>query len=96
MTVADQINFLDKKIKQNEAQYDLDRKATIKSAQFSKDLVDKYESLNSEDLGYKPSVAEQAKFEYYPLGKIFNERLSKEDQKQGILKSLINIGNEKK
>ena len=52
--------------------------------------------MNSEDLGYKPSVAEQAKFEYYPLGKIFNERLSKEDQKQGILKSLINIGNEKK
>ena len=43
MTVADQINFLDKKIKQKEAQYDLERKATIKSAQFSKDLVDKYE-----------------------------------------------------
>ena len=30
------------------------------------------------------------------MSKIFNERLSEEDQKQGILKSLINIGNEKK
>ena len=26
--------------------------------------------LTGEDLGYKPSVIEQAKFEYSPLGKI--------------------------
>ena len=30
------------------------------------------------------------------MGKIFNERLSEEDQKQRILKSFINIGDEKK
>ena len=55
-----------------------------------------YEFLAGEDLGYKPSVFKQAKFDYSPLGKIFNERLSEEDQKQGILKSFINIDDEKK
>ena len=32
MTITDQIKILDKKIRQNEAQYDLDRKAAITSA----------------------------------------------------------------
>ena len=32
-------------------------------------------NLTGEDLGYKPSVVEQAKFEYSPLGKIFNKRI---------------------
>ena len=44
MTVTDQIKILDKKIKQNEAQYDLNKKAVIISASSSSnDLVDKYE-----------------------------------------------------
>ena len=90
MTVTDQIKILDKKIKQNEAQYDLDRKAAKISALSSKNL-DKYEYLTGEDLGLKPSTVEQAKFEYSPLGKIFNKGLKEEDKKEGLLKRLKNI-----
>ena len=61
MTVADQIKTLDRKIKQNEAQYDLDRKAAKISA-FSSNNLDKYEYLIGEDLGLKPSTVKQAKF----------------------------------
>ena len=32
--------------------------------------LDKYEYLTGEDLCLKPSTIEQAKFEYYPLGKL--------------------------
>ena len=90
MTITDQIKFLDKKIMQNEAQYDLDRKAAKISALFSNNL-DKYEYLTGEDLGLKPSTVEQAKFEYSPLGKIFNKGLDKDDQKEGLFKRLKNI-----
>ena len=69
MTVIDWIKILDKKIKQNEAQYNLDRKAAEISASFSStDLVDKYEYLTGKDLGLKPHF-EQEKFEYSPLVK---------------------------
>ena len=51
------LRFQTKKIKQNEAQYDLDRKAAKISALSSKNL-DKYEYLTSEDLNYKPSTAQ--------------------------------------
>ena len=74
MTVTDQLKILDRKIMQNEAQYDLDRRAAKISALSSNNL-DKYEYLTGEDLGYKPSVIEKAKFEYSPLGKIFNRGL---------------------
>ena len=84
MTITDQIKILDKKIMQNEAQYDLDRKAAKISALFSNNL-DKYEYLTGKDFGLKPSTIEQAKFEYYPLGKIFNKRLDKGDQKKDCL-----------
>ena len=85
MTVTDQIKILNRKIKQNEAQYDLDRKAAKISA-LSFNNLDKYEYLAGEDL--KPSTVEQTKFEYSPLGKIFNKRLSEDDKKEGILKRL--------
>ena len=39
----------------------------------------------------KPSTVEQAKFEYSPLGKIFNKGLGKDDQKEGLFKRLKNI-----
>ena len=90
MTVTNQIKILNRKIKQNEAQYDLDRKAAKISALSSNNL-DKYEYLTGEDLGLKPSTVEQAKFEYSPLGKIFNKGLKEEDKKEGILKRLENI-----
>ena len=80
-TVTDQINILNRTIKQNEAQYVLDREAAKISALFSNNL-DKYEYLTGEDLGLKPSTSEQAKFEYSPLGKIFNKGLSEEDKKR--------------
>ena len=60
--------------KANQAQYDLDRDAAKISPLSSKE-VDKYEYLTGEDLGYKPGVAEQAKFEYCPFGKVFHKGL---------------------
>ena len=80
---------------QNEAQYDLDRKAAKISALSSNNL-DKYEYLTGEDLGLKPSTVEQAKFEYSPLGKVFTKGLEKEeDKKEGVLKRLKNIEDKK-
>ena len=52
--------------------------------------MDKYELLTDEDLGLKPSTVEQAKFEYFPLGKVFNKGLSEEDKKEGLFKKLKN------
>ena len=95
MTVTGQIKILNRKIKQNESQYDLDRKAAEISALSSKNL-DKYELLTDEDLDFKPSTVAQAKFEYSPLGKIFNKGLSQDDKKEGILKRLKNIEDKNK
>ena len=81
MTITDQIKILDRKITQNEAQYDLDRKAAKISALSSNNL-DKCKYLTGEDLGLKPSAVEQAKCEYSPLGKIFNEGFEKEEEKE--------------
>ena len=53
--------------------------------------MDKYEYLTGEDLSLKPSTVEQDKFEYSPLGKIFNKRLDKDDQKEELFKRLKNI-----
>ena len=90
MTVTDQIKILDRKIKQNESQYDLDRE-TVKMSVLSSNNLDKYELLTGEDLGLKPSTIEQAKFEYSPLDKVFNKGLSEDDKKEGVLKGLKNI-----
>ena len=90
MTVTDQIKILDRKIKQNDAQYDLGREAAIISVRSSKNL-DKVELLTGEDLGLKPSTVDQTKFEYSPLGKIVSKGLSEEDKKEGILERLENI-----
>ena len=75
---------------QNEAQYDLDRKAAKISALSSNNL-DKYEYLTGEDLGLKPSTVEQAKFEFSPLGKNFNKGLNEDDQKEGLFRRLQNM-----
>ena len=92
MTLTDQIKNLNRKIMKNEVQYDLDRKAATISA-LSSDNLDKYEYLIGEDLGLKPSTVEEAKFDYSPLGKIFNKGLDKNDQKEGLFKRLENIEN---
>ena len=90
MTVTDQIKILDRKIKQNEAQYDLGRKTAKISALLSGNL-DRYEYLTGEDLFYKPNTVEQAKFDYSPLSKFFNKKLKEEDKKEGLCKRLKNI-----
>ena len=94
MTVTDQIKILNRKIKQNEVKYDLDRKAAEISALSSKHL-DRYEYLTGEDLGLKASTVEKEKFEYSSLGKIFNKRLSEDDKKEGLLKRLKSIESKK-
>ena len=80
MTVTDQIKILNRKIKQNEAQYDLDREAAKISTLSSKNL-NKYEYLTGEDLGLKPSTVEKAKFEYSPLGMSLNKAFNKNEVK---------------
>ena len=75
MTVTDQIKMLGRKIMQNEAQCHLDRKAAKLSELYSKNQC-QYEYLTGEDLGLKPSAAEQAKFEYSRLGKVFTKGLT--------------------
>ena len=72
MTIIDKIKILNKKILQNEAQYDLDKIAAKISALSSNNLG-KYENLTGEDLGLKSSTVKQAKFKYSALGKIFNK-----------------------
>ena len=92
MTVTDHIKILNRKIKRNESQYDLDRKEVEISALSSKNL-DKYELLTGEDLDLKPSTVAQAKFEYSPLGKIFNKGLNEDDKKEGPFKRIKNNEN---
>ena len=89
MTVTDQLKIIDNKNKANHVQHDLDRLAAKTSAYSSGDLR-KYGYLTGEDLGYKPSVFEEAKFDYSPLGNIFNKGLDKDDQKR-LFKRLENI-----
>ena len=90
MTVTDQLRLIENKIKANQAQNDLVRLAAKISA-YSSDDLRKYEYLTGEDLGYKLSVFEQAKFDYSPLGKIFTKGLDKDDQEEELLKRLKNI-----
>ena len=94
MTITVQIKISDK-FQQNEAQYDLDREAAIISAQSSKNF-DKVEYSTGEDLGLKPNTIEQARFEYSPLGKIFNKSLDKKIKKERLFKRLKNIENAQK
>ena len=85
MTITDQIKILNRKIMQNEALYDLERK-DAKISPLSSNNLDKYKYLTGKDLGLKPSTVEQAKLEYSPLGKIFNRELSEDDKKKDCLR----------
>ena len=92
MTRKEQNKILGDKIKANKRQYDLDRTNAEISAYSSGDLP-KYEYLTKTDLGYKPNLIEQTKFEYLPLGRILNQGLGKSDKNKGILGRLKNIEN---
>ena len=89
MTVKDQLKIIDNKIRQNKADYDLYRK-NAKISALSSGKLDKYECLTGEDLGYRPNPVQNAKFEYSPLGQVFNKGLDS-SEKQGLLKRLTNI-----
>ena len=77
MTLTDELKILDDKIKANQAQYDLGREAAKISVLSSKDLLKKYEYLTGEDLGHRPSVLKNTKFEYSPLGMSLSKALKK-------------------
>ena len=95
MTVTDQLKIIDHKIKANQAQYDLERLAAKISA-YSSGNLRKYEYLTGEDLGYKPCVFEQTKFDYSSLSNIFTKGLDKDDQNEGLFKRLENIQDKNK
>ena len=42
-------------------------------------------------MGYKPDAVQKAKFEYSPLGQVFNKGLEKDEKQVGLLKRLNNI-----
>ena len=42
--------------------------------------------MTGEGLGCKPKVVEHAKFDYSPLGKVFNKGMAEDDQEEGPLK----------
>ena len=62
-----------------------------KQLKYSRGELGKYEYLTGGDLGYRPNVIQKAKFEYSPLGRVFNKRLDESDKKEGPLKRLKNI-----
>ena len=89
MTINQQIKILDNKIRSNQAQYDLDIQ-NAKIFALSSGELERYEHLTGEDLRYKPNVVQKGKFEYSPLGHIFNKGLGA-GEKQELLKRLKNI-----
>ena len=42
-------------------------------------------------MGCKPDVVQKAKFEYSPLGQVYNKGLEKDEKQIGLLKRLKNI-----
>ena len=90
MTINEQIKILNNNVRSNQDQYDLDRQNDKISALSSGEL-NKYEYLTGEDLGYKPKIVQKAKFEYSPLGQVFNKGLDSNEEKEGFLKRLKNI-----
>ena len=89
-TLTEQVKIVNEKIKANKAQYDLDKEAAKISALSSGEL-EIHDYLTGEDLGYKLDVVQKAKFEYSPLGKVFNKGLDESDEREGLLKRLKNI-----
>ena len=92
MNINEQIRTLDNIIRSNQSQHDLDRQ-NAKISALSSGKLDKYEYLTGEDLGYKPDVVQKAKFEYSPLGQVFNKGLETDEKQVGLLKRLKNIEN---
>ena len=77
MTLTNELKILGYKIKANEE---------AKISAFSSKKLDQYKYLTGEDLRYKPGVAEQVKFKFYFLGKVFNKGLDEKDKKKDFWK----------
>ena len=92
MTIKEQVKILDDKIRQNKADFNLNRKNAEISALSSGEL-DKYEYLTGQDLGYRPDLVQKTKFEYSPLGQVFNKGLDKNGKQEGLLRKIKNIEN---
>ena len=93
MTHKEQNKILDAKIESKVNQYKVDSLNAEISA-FSSGDLNKYEFLKRIDLNYKPNVLDEARFEFSPLGKAFNEGLDKtipNYQEEGVKKSLKEI-----
>ena len=81
MTLTNELEVLDDKIKANQAQYDLGREGAKISALSSKNLLEKYEYLTREGLGHRPSVLEKNKLKYSPLGMSISKSFKKNNAK---------------
>ena len=81
MTLTNELEILDDKIKANQAQYDLGREEAKISALSSKNLLEKYEYLTREGLGHRPSVLEKNKLEYSRLGMSLSKSFKKDNAK---------------
>ena len=78
MALTDESKVLDDKIKANQAQYNLGRKAGKISAWSFKFLLEKYQYLTGEDLGQRPSMLKKTNFEYSPLSAVLVNNVEKE------------------
>ena len=77
MALTDELKITDDKTKANQAQYVLNREVAKMAGLLSMKL-DKYEYLSGEDLGHQRGVLEKVKFEYSPLGEVFDKVLKKD------------------
>ena len=78
------------KLDKKKADCDLYRK-NAKISALSSGKLDKYEYLTGEHLGYRPDPVQKAKFEYSPVGSLFNKGLDSSERQEGLLKRLKNI-----
>ena len=90
MTIKERLKILDNKTKQNQADHDLYRQ-NAKISALSSGKLDKYEYLTGEDLRYRPDPLQRARFEYIPVGQVFNKGLDFNEKQEGLLKMLKNI-----
>ena len=83
MTIDDQIKY-------EKLQYDVNREA-VKISALSSGKFNKYEYLTGEEVlpSNKQQIIEQAKFEYFPLGKAFEKQVKTiEDQGEKQIKTI--------
>ena len=93
MTRKERNKILNAKIESNVTQYKVDR-LNAEISIFSSGDLNKYEFLKIIDLNYKPNALDKARFEFSPLGKIFNTGLDRNAQgyqEEGIIKLLKDI-----